>query len=201
MALRLLTSLTALVVLAAGCGGDDGPTPEEQAALDAYVPPDFSVDEQRCVLEGLRDLEIGPEQITSGDLTAEEDGELLARTVECVDDLGSRDEFVDAFLEGANAAGANFTREQALCAIDAIGTPEEETALLACLEQTVSDEEPDGDDPVLDLLSTQCRRGNNQACDELYLDAVPGSEYETYGRTCARRMPDGAGGTCFEELG
>lgn len=41
-----------------------------------------------------------------------------------------------------------------------------------------------GDDPRLDELWTACEAGYMRACDELYLDAPVGSEYERFGATC-----------------
>ncbi len=44
-----------------------------------------------------------------------------------------------------------------------------------------------GDDPNLDLLYDACERGSGQACDTLFDDAPPGSEYEEFAVTCGGR--------------
>lgn len=53
--------------------------------------------------------------------------------------------------------------------------------------------EPDalGTDPALDALAERCYDGDLSSCDELYLEAVAGSQYEEFGDTCAGRNPDG----------
>ncbi|WP_299953807.1 hypothetical protein [uncultured Modestobacter sp.] len=59
-------------------------------------------------------------------------------------------------------------------------------------------EAPDGlgDDPVLDGLAQQCFDGDLPACDDLYLEAVPG--YREYGLTCAGRVEAYAVYSCAE---
>lgn len=44
-----------------------------------------------------------------------------------------------------------------------------------------------GDDPELDALWDACAAGDNQACDDLYMDSPFGSEYEEFGDTCGGR--------------
>ena len=87
-----------------------------------------------------------------------------------------------------------------LHAIRALDETDADDAILSCLTDT-DDPAVAGDDPVLDLLVEQCRRGNNQACDELFAEAPADSEYADYGRSCGNRLPDGDGLTCFETLG
>ena len=48
-----------------------------------------------------------------------------------------------------------------------------------------------GDDPYLDKLYDQCADGDNQACNDLYLQSPGGSEYEAFGNDCG-----GRGGLC-----
>jgi len=52
-------------------------------------------------------------------------------------------------------------------------------------------QEPDGlgDDSELDALAQDCYDGDMQACDDLYEEAPAGSEYRTFGDTCAGRQP------------
>jgi len=59
-------------------------------------------------------------------------------------------------------------------------------------DTTASTAEPEdppftyGDDPQLDALTDGCTAGDLAACDVLYADSPPGSEYETYGDGCGR---------------
>ena len=52
-------------------------------------------------------------------------------------------------------------------------------------------QEPDdlGEDPELDALAQDCYDGDMQSCDDLYEEAPAGSEYRTFGDTCAGRQP------------
>lgn len=201
MAGRVLTvGVVGVLALVAAACGDAAPSEEEAAAIDTLVEADLSLDEQRCILDGLGRLEITAAQIVAGELTAEQDGEVLAATLECVDDLAAVEGFVDSFIAGAAEEGTELSRDEARCAIRALQSTDQDSAILDCLGDGSAGQAL-GDDPVLDLLVEQCRRGNNQACDELFLTSPLGSEYETYGRTCAGRAPDGAEPSCFDELG
>jgi len=48
-----------------------------------------------------------------------------------------------------------------------------------------------GDDAVLDVLAQACYAGDMQSCDDLFDQSDAGSDYETYGDTCAGRQPPG----------
>ncbi len=48
-----------------------------------------------------------------------------------------------------------------------------------------------GDDSAMDALWDACEQGDMGACDELYMLAPIGSEYETYGDTCGYRQEQG----------
>ena len=77
---RLILCLTTVMVLSA-CGeggGNDTPSATESLAIETYVGSELSPDEQRCILEGAEVLDIELGRITADDLTADEDGELLA---------------------------------------------------------------------------------------------------------------------------
>ncbi len=75
--LLVATAVAGLVV--AGCGGDDAPSAEEVEAIGVLIDAELSVDEQRCILDGLQGLGIGPERIVDRDLSphqhAEEHGD------------------------------------------------------------------------------------------------------------------------------
>ena len=53
-----------------------------------------------------------------------------------------------------------------------------------------------GSDPALDALATECYVGDMDACDDLYLQSDEGTEYRTYGDTCAGRQPEFTGRLC-----
>lgn len=187
----------AVAVVALGGCGVDPPTDQERLAIDRLVEAELSGDEERCILAGLADLGITAGRIVDGDLNADEDGEVLAATLECVDDLAAVEGFVDSFIAGAAAEGTTLSRDEARCTIRALEADDQDAAIRDCLGERV-DQGTFGDDPILDLLVEQCRRGNDLACDELFATSPIGSAYETFGRTCGGRHPDGADPTCFD---
>ena len=187
----------AVAVVALGGCGVDPPTDQERLAIDRLVEAELSGDEERCILAGLADLGITAGRIVDGDLNADEDGEVLAATLECVDDLAAVEGFVDSFIAGAAAEGTALSRDEARCTIRALQADDQNAAIRDCLGERV-DQGTFGDDPILDLLVEQCRRGNDLACDELFATSPIGSAYETFGRTCGGRHPDGADPTCFD---
>lgn len=187
----------AVAVVALGGCGVDPPTDQERLAINRLVEAELSGDEERCILDGLADLGITAGRIVDGDLNADEDGEVLAATLECVDDLAAVEGFVDSFIAGAAAEGTTLSRDEARCTIRALEADDQDAAIRDCLGERV-DQGTFGDDPILDLLVEQCRRGNDLACDELFATSPIGSAYETFGRTCGGRHPDGADPTCFD---
>ncbi|MBC7289900.1 MAG: hypothetical protein H5T83_01015 [Actinotalea sp.] len=56
-----------------------------------------------------------------------------------------------------------------------------------------------GDDPALDALWDACAAEDWAACDALYEDSPPGSEYERFADTCGDRTQGGV--WCVEEFG
>ena len=187
----------AVAVVALGGCGVDPPTDQERLAIDRLVETELSGDEERCILAGLADLGITAGRIVDGDLNADEDGEVLAATLERVDDLAAVEGFVDSFIAGAAAEGTALSRDEARCTIRALQADDQNAAIRDCLGERV-DQGTFGDNPILDLLVEQCRRGNDLACDELFATSPIGSAYETFGRTCGGRHPDGADPTCFD---
>ena len=55
-----------------------------------------------------------------------------------------------------------------------------------------------GNDAALDTLAAACYAGDMSQCDNLFLQAVFGSDYQTYGDTCAGRQPAGTGQLCTD---
>jgi hypothetical protein len=55
-----------------------------------------------------------------------------------------------------------------------------------------------GDDPLLDSLATACYTGDMRSCDDLYDRSDAGSDYETYGDSCAGRQASGTLRYCTE---
>jgi hypothetical protein len=51
-----------------------------------------------------------------------------------------------------------------------------------------SDANAYGDDPQLDALYDDCAAGDGTACDDLYVQSTPGSEYEQFAGTCGDRF-------------
>ena len=200
---RLAIALTVAALVAGACGGGGpGPNPEQTAALSTLIETALTGTEQRCLLAGLVRSEIAPQTIIDGDMTAEQDTEMMAITLECIEDLSRIPAFVELFIEGAADEGMFLTEAQARCAIDSLGDTDSTTAIAACLDDASGGSSADhGDDEILDLLRDTCERGNNQACDELHLTSPLGSGYEELARTCAGRLPDSVGARCFDDLG
>ena len=56
-----------------------------------------------------------------------------------------------------------------------------------------------GDDPLLDdARDRPATIGDMQSCDDLFDESDAGSDYETYGDTCAGRQPPGTLAYCTE---
>ena len=55
-----------------------------------------------------------------------------------------------------------------------------------------------GPDPVLDAYAQDCFDGDLQACDDLFYQSPPLSEYESYGSTCGGRVKQYAVMACTE---
>jgi hypothetical protein len=201
---RLVAVMAAAALIAGACGANDDvlePTPAQAEAISTLITAELSTDEQRCMLEGLIESEIDPAAVTDAALSGEDDATLLAVAVECVEDLTEIPGFVQSFIEGAAQEGAPLSESQALCLIESIDTLDPPAVVAACLDSNQgSDDDPAEDGVLLDLLSTACASGNNQACDELYAVAPTGSDYVEIGRTCAGQLPDSVGLRCYLDL-
>ncbi len=201
---HLLAVLVAIALLAAACrsGADDPePTPLQSLAISTLIDAELSADEQRCLLDGLIETGIEPTAVIEGSLSGDDDAELVAVAVECVEDLTEIPGFVESFMEGAALEGTALTEPQARCVIGSIDDVDPAVLIAECLG---TDDEaaptPTDDARLVDLLSTACENGNNQACDELYLLAPEGSESFELARTCSGRLPDSIGLRCYLDL-
>ena len=58
-----------------------------------------------------------------------------------------------------------------------------------------------GDSAPLDALWDQCEQGFGRACDQLFDQALPGSEYEHFGVTCGRRTREEQCGSVYPSPG
>jgi hypothetical protein len=209
----VIRSLCLTIVLAsavAACGDDAVPeaTPEQADAIGGLIDTELSADEQRCILEELIATGIEPQAILDGTVTGDEDAELLAIAVTCVEDLAGVPAFVQSVIDASAESGSPITETEAICVIDKMADEDPVTAAADCIqgngdEGGVGDGPVDtyGDDPTLDLLWDACEGGNNQACDELYISAPLPSAYLEYARTCAGQLPDSVGLRCFLDLG
>ena len=195
----------ALVLWGAGCGDDGAPeaTPEQTEAIGTLIDTELSGSEQRCILEELIATGIEPQAILEGSLTGDEDAELLAIAVTCVEDLASVPAFVQSVIEASAESGTPFTETEAICVIGKMADEDPVTAAADCIDPETTGGPIDtyGDDPTLDLLWDACEGGNNQVCDELYRTAPLDSGYLEFARGCAGRLPDSVGLRCFLDLG
>jgi predicted small lipoprotein YifL len=203
---RSLLVIAMLALVATGCG-DDGPeaTPEQAEAIGTMIDAELTTAEQRCILEELIATEIDPQTILEGTITGDEDAELLAIAVSCVDDLATVPAFVQSVIDASAESGTPFTEAEAICVIGKMADADPVTAAADCIGGADrSDDAPVddyGDDTTLDLLWDACDDGNNQVCDELYLTAPLDSGYLEFARTCGGRLPDSVGLRCFLDLG
>jgi hypothetical protein len=55
-----------------------------------------------------------------------------------------------------------------------------------------------GPDPVLDAYARSCFDGDLQACDDLWYESPPMSDYETYAGTCGGRVKQEAVAACTD---
>lgn len=204
--IRVTASALALALAAASCG-DDGaapqPTPEQTQAIGTLIDAELTPDEQRCILEEFIATGIEPEAILDGTITGDQDAELLAIAVSCVNDLSGVPAFVQSVIDASAESGTPITEAEAVCLIDRLADGDPATTAADCIGAGPTDGAAltYGDDPTLDLLWDACDGGNNQACDELYTNAPLGSGYLEFARSCAGRLPDSVGLRCFLDLG
>ena len=141
-------------------------------------------------------LDIEPERITADDLTADEDGELLAIVAECLEDPASFEPFVDSFIAGATEGGTNLTRSEARCIERSRPTGMRRRSCVSERRDPRLDR-GSGDRPAERPVPARQQPGVRRALPE----RPDGSDTSIYGMTCANRLPEGTGFTCFDELG
>ena len=205
-ALAFAAAAAAMSLAVASCGDDAGPeaTPEQAEAIGTLIDAELTRGEQRCILEELIVTGIEPQAILEGTISGDEDAELLAIAVSCVDDLAAVPAFVQSVIDASAESGEPFTEDEAICVIAKMADEDPVTAAADCIDTADAGGGPidsHGDDPTLDLLWDACEGGNNQVCDELYSSAPLDSGYLEFARTCAGRLPDSVGLRCFLDLG
>ena len=202
---RALAVAVAMSLAVAACGDDAGPeaTPEQEEAIGTLIDAELTRGEQRCILEELIATGIEPQAILEGAISGDEDAELLAIAVSCVDDLATVPAFVQSVIDASAEEGAPFTEDEAICVIAKLADEDPVTAAADCIDvdEGAGPIDSYGDDTTLDLLWDACEGGNNQVCDELYTSAPLESGYLEFARTCAGRLPDSVGLRCFLDLG
>jgi hypothetical protein len=122
---------------------------------------------------------------------------LLGKT----EDIGR--EIADAAAPGIEDSVSDGVSKGMTDAMDGVtGLLEEGTALdpsAGPVEQFPPTEPGDlGPDPVLDDYADSCFGGDLQACDDLYYEAPPLSDYEAYGWSCGGRVKAYSVPTCTE---
>jgi hypothetical protein len=118
--------------------------------------------------------------------------------------LGRDDTLVAANEDGTTAtseeqsSSAEGTTSSAERTTASETTPPEETSGSGALPNPTVTPDGLGNDPVLDVLAIGCFAGVMQSCDDLYDAADSGSDYETYGDSCAGRQPTGTSDYCTD---
>ena len=178
-------SLAVLTLAVTACGGGSGTNSDavlsEEIAKEAAIKLAaesleadtgvYSEEYAECLLEGT--LEIATD-ISWEDLaeTFERDGSL---------------ENLDSSVAEAEADEEDYFALLLTCTAEA-GVFQD--LMDDAVEDVISNSDEDGnygDDPYLDSLYDQCADGDNQACDDLFLESPGGSEYEAFGIDCGGR--------------
>jgi hypothetical protein len=111
---------------------------------------------------------------------SEDDARCLAQAT--VDELGAQAMSLIA-AAALNGEDASKLDETMMAAADGCGVSED-----AFDDPTESDAFSYGDDPELDALYDACEGGDGKACDDLYVNSAPGSDYEQFAGTCGNRF-------------
>jgi|GEM_PF-759295 len=182
---KIITISVVWLLCLTGCGGGSGTNSDavigEEIAkgeaiklaaesLEADIGL-YSEEYAECLLEGI--LEIAT------DISWEDLAETLER---------------DGNLEDLNSSGAYDEVDEEDAVALALTCATETDVLQSLMDEAVEDVISNsgeggnyGDDPYLDSLYDQCADGDNQACDDLFLESPGGSEYEAFGIDCGGR--------------
>ena len=104
----------------------------------------------------------------------------------------------DGITEGIGEAVEQSMGDAMAFAEEGLGVEGREGATGPVEEYPPVEPEDLGPDPVLDAYAQDCFAGDLQACDDLYYEAPPMSEYESYGVTCGGRVKECAVMACTE---
>lgn len=149
--------VTGLMVVVA-CSQKDIPFDREAAITELVDAGSFTRADAACWVDGVV-AELGRDYVENSalELTRDEQQTMVSITAGCVADLSDSPE------AGSAAIGS---------AIDDDRPPEPMAY---------------GDDARLDRLWDACAAGNGLACDTLFWDSAPASEYETFAESCGGR--------------
>ncbi|MCP5026808.1 MAG: hypothetical protein GY929_11050 [Actinomycetia bacterium] len=152
-----LMVVTGLMVVVA-CSQEDKPFDREAAIVDLVDAGSFTGADAACWVDGVV-AELGREYVENPDLdlTRFEQQTMVTITASCVADLSDSPEAGSASVGSAVAADR----------------PAEPMAY--------------GDDARLDRLWDACAAGNGLACDTLFWDSAPSSDYEAFAESCGSR--------------
>lgn len=121
-------------------------------------------------------------------------GSLTRQQAECyvdrvAEEVGSAQLAPDATASASQISKLTSIRIDCVGVVNLGRTPVTGTVRPVSPDETSARRQPQrrGDDPNLDLLYDACESGNGQACDTLFENAPPGSEYEEFGVTCGGR--------------
>ncbi|MGY1808889.1 hypothetical protein ACI8AF_16090 [Blastococcus sp. SYSU D00669] len=78
------------------------------------------------------------------------------------------------------------------------GLPMEDDDAVGPVEQSPPVAPEPGPDPVLNAYAADCFAGELQACDDLYYESPPLSDYESYATTCGGRVKEYTVVSCTE---
>jgi hypothetical protein len=159
-------AIAVVAFLALGSDDDDSNVRAQLASkLQEEIGAELSDDDADCLADFFVD-DLGEDAFDDVDFDAEE----------------APPELQDAFVEsGENAVEA--------CNIDeaALGTDGGTDGGTDDTDGSTDGDAEEGEygsDPELDALYDACGTGDYEACDQLYNDSPPGSEYEAFGETC-----------------
>ena len=154
----------------------------KSAAESAQADAEAARDEQQQQLADYQQAstEFLTASMVAGVGLSEDDARCLAQAT--VDELGAE---AMSLIAGAALAGEDATKldDTMMAAADECGVSQD-----AFDDPSGSDAFGYGDDPELDAMYDACEAGDGKACDDLYVNSAPGSDYEQFGGTCGNRF-------------